>query len=394
MEFEQIIRQLEWLDEERRKDKATIATLQKRLESIQGDMRVLKEQNKELREQVAALTSIAIPTRLEQFEHAFAEQRADFNKALEDIERRHKRREREAEKRRKADVEQLQAMITEVKKAIPPLKRALTAQDKVDDHLSKEIAELRNALDELNRGVEETKHGLMVSEETHKQHTARLTDLQGELSALRKRLDEQRQKVELSANGVRQVTKRIEELLQAEAERKKAQVDFLEQQALAQVERERAWKEWQEQYKDFQQQSQHLQNQLQLLDETVRAAQKARETYTDLNTRLERRVNELTEMQRLAEERLRQEWVSFKADEQKRWTAYTLSQEESLRDVRQEIDKLEERLTALDDVSQILRDQIEQTTEATEQQLQNLMNWAHEWLTAYERIMGHRHKAR
>ena len=30
----------------------------------------------------------------------------------------------------------------------------------------------------------------------------------------------------------------------------------------------------------------------------------------------------------LTEERFRQEWVNFKADDQKRWTNYTLAQEE------------------------------------------------------------------
>jgi len=36
-----------------------------------------------------------------------------------------------------------------------------------------------------------------------------------------------------------------------------------------------------------------------------------------------------------------------------------------------------------------IQDQLHQTTDATEQQLQELMNVAHQWLTAYERIMGH-----
>ena len=34
--------------------------------------------------------------------------------------------------------------------------------------------------------------------------------------------------------------------------------------------------------------------------------------------RFERRINEITEMERLTEERFRQEWVTFKADDQKR----------------------------------------------------------------------------
>jgi len=43
----------------------------------------------------------------------------------------------------------------------------------------------------------------------------------------------------------------------------------------------------------------------------------------------------------------------------------------------------------LDDAVQVLQDQMNQTADTTEKQLQELMNVAHEWLTSYERIMGH-----
>jgi mevalonate kinase len=94
-------------------------------------------------------------------------------------------------------------------------------------------------------------------------------------------------------------------------------------------------------------------------------------------------------MQRLSEDRLRQEWVTFKADDQKRWTGYSLSQDEGTKDVRRSVQKLEERLTPLGESIQTLQDQLHQTADATEQQLQELMNVAHEWLSSYERIMGH-----
>jgi mevalonate kinase len=132
-----------------------------------------------------------------------------------------------------------------------------------------------------------------------------------------------------------------------------------------------------------------LDTQTAALEETLRAAKKAQETYNELNTKLERRISEVTEMQRLAEERLRQEWVTFKADDQKRWTGYTLSQDEGAKDVRRVIQKIEERIDPVYDSIQTIQDRLLQTTEVTEQQLQELMNVAHEWLSAYERIMGH-----
>src|SRR5688500_20116409 len=97
-------------------------------------------------------------------------------------------------------------------------------------------------------------------------------------------------------------------------------------------------------------------------------------------------------MQRLSEDRQRQEWVTFKADDQKRWIGYTLSQNEGTKDLNRALQTLEERIPPLDDAIQTLQDQLHQTADATEQQLQQLMNVAQEWLSAYERIMGHRKK--
>jgi hypothetical protein len=36
-----------------------------------------------------------------------------------------------------------------------------------------------------------------------------------------------------------------------------------------------------------------------------------------------------------------------------------------------------------------LQDQLHQTTDTSEKQLQELMNVVHEWMTSYQRIMGH-----
>ena len=60
-----------------------------------------------------------------------------------------------------------------------------------------------------------------------------------------------------------------------------------------------------------------------------------------------------------------------------------------MREIRKTVNKYEERITAVDDASQTIQDLLHQTTDATEQQLQELMNVFHQWLTAYERIMGH-----
>jgi len=217
----------------------------------------------------------------------------------------------------------------------------------------------------------------------------RIADLQGEITAIRKRIDEVRVKADSGVDTVRHVENRFKELLVSEAERKAQQAEFIEKQSVAHLDRERIYKEWNASHADFEKQVEKLESQSLALEDTLRSAKRAQETYNELNTKLERRINEVTEMQRLAEDRLRQEWVTFRADDQKRWTGYTLSQDEGSKDVRKVIEKLDDRITALDESFQVTQDKLEQTTDATEQQLQELMNVAHEWLSAYERIMSH-----
>jgi uncharacterized small protein (DUF1192 family) len=255
--------------------------------------------------------------------------------------------------------------------------------------MRQEIQELRPPIDAAKRVAEEALLAQRAFDEGRKQEAKRVADIHGELAALRVRIEEARSKADLNADSFKNMDNRIKELMLSESERKAAQKTFIEQQSIVHIDRERTYKEWKEKFDSIKVQTQTFDSQVQVLEETLRSAKRAQETYGELNVKLERRISEVTEMQRLAEERLRQEWVTFKADDQKRWTGHTLTQDEGTKDVRRSVIKLEERIGSLDESIQIIQDQLHQTSDATEQQLQELMNVAHEWLSAYERIMGH-----
>ncbi|MEW6029279.1 MAG: hypothetical protein AB1554_07325 [Chloroflexota bacterium] len=388
MEFEQLVRRIEWLDGQQRKDKESLDALGERLTGIETTLNALTQQLKALSKSVSDVS--ASTARLDQFDAIFAKQRTDMNAALEDIEKKAQRREREASKRHQAELEEINRTIAEVRTLYDPteIKKKLKEKSAEEIRINQAITDLKSRIDEIVHASEEIQRAQKASDETRRTDLKRVADLQGDITALRKRVDEAREKSQLNSDSLRNVENRMTELLAAENERKQAQTLFLEQQSLAQVERDRAWKEWRERYDSFKKQAEGLDAQVQALDEALRAAKRAQDTYAELNTKLERRINEVTEMQRLTDERSRQEMVTFKADDQKRWTSYTLSQDETMRELRRAVEKAEQRVTEMDDAVQTLQDQLHQTTDSTEKQLQELMNWAHDWLTSTERIMG------
>ena len=391
MEFEQLVKRLEWLDEAHRKTRASIVTLEERMTALEGKIETVAKQIKPFEKQIADISNTA--ARLNQFDAIFAKQRDDMNRALEEIEKKHQKREKEVTKRHQEDFEPIHKAIEELRKTLesefPPIKRDIKARITEEGRLRQEIQELRPPIDSARHIAEEAILAQRGFDENRRQEAKRVADLQGEIAAVRKRIEETRSKIDLNADGFKNMDNRIKELMLSENERKAAQIAFIDQQSMAHLNRERTYKEWKEKFDSIKLQAQTLDSQIQTLEETLRSAKRAQETYNELNTKLERRISEVTEMQRLSEDRLRQEWVTFKADDQKRWIGYTLSQDEGSKDVRRAMQKLEERLEPVDESIQTLQDQLHQTADATEQQLQELMNVAHEWLSAYERIMGH-----
>jgi chromosome segregation ATPase len=390
MDFEQIVKRLQWLDEEHRKDKAAIIELEERIAAHEGNLDTVAKQVKPLEKQIAGLTPNT--ARIDQFEVMVAKQREEMKNALDELDKKYKKREKELLAQRQKDLEPFLKEIEKLKKAlteIAPIKRELKARAASENRLQTEIDLLKPPIEEARRAAEDATRTQRVFDENRKQDMKRIADLQGEITALRKRIDEARVKADAGSDSVRHLENRFKELLVSEAERKAAQAEFIEKQSIAQLDRDRSYKEWRDSHAEFQKQVEKLETQSLALEETLRSAKRAQETYNELNAKLERRINEVTEMQRLAEDRLRQEWVTFKADDQKRWTGYTLSQDEGGKDIRKAIQKLEDRITALDESTQVTQDKLEQTTDVTEGQLQELMNVAHEWLSAYERIMGH-----
>jgi len=389
MEIEQFIKRLDWLEDEFRKDKSEVAALEERMLVLEGGISANQEQLKEISGELTRIT--AILSRVDQFETDLAKQRLEVNRTIDEIEKHRSEREREIEEVHRVQLEGVNNHIVDLRKtldAIPKLEGGLQVRIEEDFRLSRLIDEINQRLQDLQREDEERARSQRLLEEGQRRDTKRLTDIQGEVVSLRKRLDEQRGRLDLSVDGVRKIDTRTEELGALLAERQETQAAFMEKQSLKDVERDRVWKSWEVRFETVEQQAVDLDVQLQGLDEAKRSVKRAQETLETLSERMERRINEITEMQRLSEERFRQEWVTFKADDQKRWTNYTLNQEEQYRESTRQTERLVEQLTSLEDGIQEMKDVIQQQEEQTEKRLQSLLAMTRDWVAEYDRAFG------
>ena len=389
MELDQILKHLEWLDDERRKDKDVLAKQEERILSLEGNLAAAHQQVKSLNGEITRLATVV--GRMDNYDEILLQQRVEVNRQFEEIDKQTKRREEEMEKVRRVEMRALDGSLVDVRKgleAIAGLKRGLQARVEEEMRLTRSIDEIRLKLQEMKRSEEEYSRTYRSIEDGRRQDSKRLVDMQGEVTALRKRADEQRGQAEMVSASLRKLDGRLNELYTIESQRKEAQASFLDKQALLQVEYERTWKEWQARIETIDSQTAEVETNLQSLDGTHRTVKRLKETTEELVQRIERRIGEITEIQRLSEERFRQDWVTFKADDQKRWTNYTITQEEQRGEIIRNFEKITEQVAHLEDLLQEVQDAVEQATEQNEKRLQGLLALAHEWVAEYERMEG------
>jgi hypothetical protein len=389
MEFDQVLKQLEWLNDERRKDKDIISKQEERLITMEGRISAANQQVKDMNSEIVRLTTVV--SRMDDFDSALLQQKMEINKQIEELDKQTKKREEEMEKVRRVEMRSADTSIADTRKeleAFSGINRSLSARVEEDARLAKLIDELRVKTQDLQRSEEEYTRTYRLIEDGRRQDSKRLVDLQGEVAALRKKTDEHRGQLDVVSSNLRKAEGRLTEALAQDADRQEAQDAFIEKQAMQQVEFDRTWKVWQAQIEKIDLQSSEVEQQFRSLDSTHNDVKRVKTSIEELQSRIERRINEITEVQRLADERFRQEWVTFKADDQKRWTNYTLTQDEQRNELSRNLEQIGDQLVDTKLSQQENQDKIQQMKEETENRLQTLLALAHDWVAAYERSVG------
>jgi len=389
MENEEIVKRIEWLDGERRKDRQTINELQEQVSKLQEVIALQKRELSNINKDNKKSFSSVV--RLDEYEETNAKLKAELAKSQRLIEKRLDTMEQTIAAQRSDDRDTYNKKMLELQgeiKALNELKKSLQSRGEDDFRLNQKLEDLARQLADQRSSSDEQSRLVKILDDNYRVESKRLSDLQVELNTLRKRIDEDRNLSDAQKEYLKKLEGQIHDLVNREKTRNQEQIEFIEKQSLLSVDRENLWKDWQEEIQQMKALSENFHGQVRELETLNREIKQGQSDFEVINQRLERRINEITEMNRLTEERFRQEWIAFKADDQKRWTNYSLSQEETNREGNREINKIDERITSLEDAVQNLLDTVQVINEETEKRIKGLLMLANEYITSYERTAG------
>lgn len=346
MELSQIEQMVRWLDEERKRDKAQIAVLQERIEQQQQAMVSQSQEIESLEHELSSLrTDIR---RTEDYPEMIERTNRELSSAIEEL-RAHVRRDRlEAQHTRQEEIEMLNESIGELENRIRPFMRyeeQLEARAVGEQRLQSQVQAVRNDMADFSKRTEDRLQSIVYLEEQRRSDARRITELEGELPPLRKGLDELATRQVRLEDSIRKIPSRVDEAIEIA----KSYDEPIEALRVADFQREQKVKRYLEQAAQVEEEVQNLVAQTQRYSLLYNQNQQALDALEAFQSRIEKRQNEVSEMQRLTEERLRRQWEEWQANFARDWQKREVGREDHWR--RQELSNQQfvERLSEIDE---------------------------------------------
>jgi chromosome segregation ATPase len=355
MDLQQAFRMIEWLDEERRRDKSTIATLEERLNQQQEMIQQLTRQLNGLENIQTSMRSQFLPASRD--DEIIEQMRLEMRQLIESVEAKRLAAEREAERRQEFAREMATRPLRDMNDRLDKVEQNmddLAAARAERDRVATALALVQQRIEDIVKKTEDPERRLTFLEEQRRQDNRRVSDLQAALPELQKVIDSVKLKGERLEALALSNEKRVVDLQNAERARREELQAFIDQQNLLMQQRDQQIKEITRNVGAYDEDIRKSLERLESWAETYRQMKKIVGDFERIGERLERRINEVAEMQRLSEERFRDEWNDWIKDDQRRWKQFTLTNDEAWRqheqamaDFRKYVEETRDRIAPL-----------------------------------------------
>ncbi len=397
MELSQMEQMIRWLDEERKRDKAVILALQERLEQ---QLQVVESQSVEIERLHQEIVELRADLRRTDDYPAMVEKvNRDLGSALEEFKGQVHRERLERSKMHRVEIETVNEHLADLDKKVRGvlrLEEPLKAREAGEQRLQGQMQQLVNELAGLTKRTEDRLQSIVYLEEQRRADTRRIASLEGEIPPLRKSLDELGAKHIRLEDSIRKLPSRVDEAIQIA----KSYDPRIEELRVADFQREQRVKQYLEQAAQVNLEVNRLVEQTQKYALLYNQNKQALENLDAFQVRLEKRQNEIAEMQRLTEERLKRQWEEWQAAfardwqkrlvaEEDRWRRQDLANQKSLEHMavldeqvelyyHELVALWEELRAAVGRWGQALQEMIKPNQEVPTQRLKELRNFAEE----------------
>lgn len=393
MDLGQLSQMTNWLDEEHRRDKAELIRLQQKVESQAGELQDQARTIKELEGRLANMQSQLL--QFGQMQKAIQQLKDEVVHMLGQAEERHQQEAREAERVRAIERDNVSRAVNEIRRdlqRLPRVEEEMGLRKAEQSRLGESVLNIQQNLNILNQEVENKLRGLPFLEEGRQQDAKRIARLQQESLEALKRIEQQGSRLQMLEDVGQRHERDMGELKELVAHIRASQRDFVEKQLLEAERIKREMAEWIETLEVMVKKVEDFGARVQEFGEAFREDRQVVESVERFQEMIRREQTQVTELQRLAEERQKRQFEQWNEENEKRWRKELLRWDHQWGEQAKRNGQVSEQFTeVLNDLAQN-RIQIEAAWKFLESQIGYQVQEARRWQGEMTRLLEDRPK--
>jgi chromosome segregation ATPase len=387
MESAEISQRLAFLDEERRKDREMILKLQEQLESQVATMTAQKRQIQELEGLLSSTRAELV--KFTQLERSLEQMRQELTLLVETNESKRDKAYKELIRLQQVEQDTVVRQIAELRNELRPIPRYDEEIQSLQTELSRvsaPIISLQHQLTELDKRGEDRVQSVVFLEEQRRQDNRRIAQVEAEIPKLKKELDEWIDKIPLLEQAIHSKNKEIDRA----AELLEQQAEVIENQRVSEFRWERQVAEWAKLVDQLKKETASMTAQTVHIREQQELVRRALSELEPFRQRIERRQNEMAEMQRLSEDRQKRIAEEWQNEREKEWERFKLDSVERWRENARINERRHARIEAIEEFVRKLLDQIDALWDVHEAWAQSIMIGPREWTSTWSELAKQR----
>jgi chromosome segregation ATPase len=382
MDLTQAIQTLKWLDGERRKDRATVAKLEERLQE-QG--RQLTRQSAQIDQLRSGLASVeGMLSKIDEFEQMVSNFKKEMTFQLQRRDETWRKERDEAKRLRRIEHETIKEQLGRLEKELRVLPRydeQISARQAEAERLTEKLQSLDVTLTELEKRLEDPVKAVSYLEERRRADHRRLIQVEQEIPDLHTKIDALTQKLPLLDQSLQKQQSRIDEAIQETRRYEKP----IEELRISDFQREQKMRQYLEQGAEVAEELERLREQTHGFIERRQQVKRALDALEKTKARIERRQDEMAEKQRVAEERVQRQWEEWQSARAKELKKREMVIEQRWQAQGQTDFQQQGRLEALETLAPMYREQLRALWEAHRADADSLLSAAQD---VYEELVA------
>ena len=320
MDLGQLSQMTTWLDEEHRRSKAELIQLQQMVSNEGNELQDQARTLKDLEGRVAGMQTHLL--KASHLQAAMQQLREEVVHLLAQADDRRQQEAREAERLRAIERDNISRALNEIRRdlqRLPRVEEEVNLRKAEQQRVGESVLVIQQNLNALTQEVENKLRSIPFLEDGRQQDAKRIAQLQQESLEALKRLEQQGSRLQMLEDAVQRQERDSGEVKELVSQLRTSQRESIEKQLLETEHFKRQMAEWDERVVFFDKKFTDFAARMEQFSSSFREDRQVVESVERFQEEIKREQAQVTELQRLAEERQRRQLEEWQEENEKRW---------------------------------------------------------------------------